>query len=141
MNCISVQIHVGQSTTGPGKHTSISSPLRRRVGARCRKPLQGMPGSCVTQQTGIQILHQGKALGAQGDAASEWQSWSLVQIGLSQSPFSFLGTNCQYYGKFRLPWWCSGLRICLPMQGAQVRSLVQEDATCYKATKPVCHNY
>ena len=33
------------------------------------------------------------------------------------------------------------LRICLPMQGTQVQSLVQEDPTCYGATKPVCHNY
>ena len=34
-----------------------------------------------------------------------------------------------------------GLRICLPMQGTQVRSLVQEDPTCHGATKPVRHNY
>ena len=33
------------------------------------------------------------------------------------------------------------LRICLPMQGAWVRALVQEDPTCRGATKPVCHNY
>ena len=33
------------------------------------------------------------------------------------------------------------LRICLPMQGTQVPSLVQEDPTCHVATKPVNHNY
>ena len=33
------------------------------------------------------------------------------------------------------------LRIRLPMQGTQVRSLVQEDPTCRGATKPVHHNY
>ena len=33
------------------------------------------------------------------------------------------------------------LRICLPMQGTQVQTLVQEDPTCRGATKPVCHNY
>ena len=33
------------------------------------------------------------------------------------------------------------LRICLPMQGTQVWSLVLEDPTCRGATKPVCHNY
>ena len=33
------------------------------------------------------------------------------------------------------------LRIYLPMQGTQVWSLVQEDPTCRRATKPVCHNY
>ena len=33
------------------------------------------------------------------------------------------------------------LRICLPMQGTQVRSLVLEDPTCHRATKPGPHNY
>ena len=33
------------------------------------------------------------------------------------------------------------LRILLPMQGTQVRSLVREDPTCRGATKPVRHNY
>ena len=33
------------------------------------------------------------------------------------------------------------LRICLPMQGTQVRALVREDPTCHRATKPVRHNY
>ena len=33
------------------------------------------------------------------------------------------------------------LRIRLPTQGTQVRSLVQEDPTCRRAPKPVCHNY
>ena len=33
------------------------------------------------------------------------------------------------------------LRICLPMQGTQIRALVREDPTCHRATKPVCHSY
>ena len=33
------------------------------------------------------------------------------------------------------------LRIHLPMQGTRVRVLVQEDATCCGATKPMLHNY
>ena len=33
------------------------------------------------------------------------------------------------------------LRICLPMQGTQVRALVREDPTCHGATKPMRHNY
>ena len=33
------------------------------------------------------------------------------------------------------------LRIHLPMQGTWVRSLVQRDPTCRRATKPVHHNY
>ena len=41
-------------------------------------------------------------------------------------------------GTFLVARW---LRICLPMQGIQVRALVQEDPTCHGATKPVRHNY
>ena len=33
------------------------------------------------------------------------------------------------------------LRICLPMQGTQVRALAWEDPTCRGATKAVRHNY
>ena len=33
------------------------------------------------------------------------------------------------------------LRICLPMQGRRVRSLVWEDPTCSRTTKPMHHNY
>ena len=32
-------------------------------------------------------------------------------------------------------------RIHLPMQGTQFRSLVWEEPTCLRATKPVCHNW
>ena len=32
------------------------------------------------------------------------------------------------------------LRIYLPMQGKQVQSLVQEESTCLRATKPMLHN-
>ena len=30
-------------------------------------------------------------------------------------------------------------RICLPVQGTWVQSLVWEDPTCHRATKPACH--
>ena len=33
------------------------------------------------------------------------------------------------------------LRIHLPMQGTWIQSLVWEDPTCLKTTKPLCHNY
>ena len=32
------------------------------------------------------------------------------------------------------------IRICLPMQGTRLRSLVQEDSICHRATNPVCHS-
>ena len=31
------------------------------------------------------------------------------------------------------------IRLRLPMQGTQLRSLVQEDPTCHRATKPMNH--
>ena len=33
------------------------------------------------------------------------------------------------------------IRVHLPVQGTSVQSLVQEDSTCRRATKPVYHNY
>ena len=43
-----------------------------------------------------------------------------------------------YWG---LPWWLSGRRICLPVQETWVQSLVQEDPTCHRKAKLMCHNY
>ena len=40
-----------------------------------------------------------------------------------------------------LPWWHSGSKIRLKMQGTWVLSLVQEDPTSPGATKPESHNY
>ena len=33
------------------------------------------------------------------------------------------------------------IRICLPMQGTLVQSLVWDDSTSCKATEPLCQNY
>jgi len=33
------------------------------------------------------------------------------------------------------------IRVCLPIQGAWVQSLIQEDSTCHGATKLMGHNY
>ena len=35
----------------------------------------------------------------------------------------------------------ASLKIHLPMQGTQVRSLVQEDPTCHGVDERLCHNY
>ena len=53
---------------------------------------------------------------------------------------------CEFYFNFlRIGGWASlvaqWLRIHLPMQGTQVRSLVRENPTCRRATKPMHHNY
>ena len=50
----------------------------------------------------------------------------------------FCQSKVPLYGTSLVAQW---LRICLPMQGTQVRALVGEDSTCRRANKPVCHNY
>ena len=50
----------------------------------------------------------------------------------------FIHSINSVYGTSLVVQW---LRICLPMQGTQVRVLVWEDPTFCEATKPVRHNY
>ena len=66
---------------------------------------------------------------------------------LNMSPFPASATSGPKYMLFlvlKKEIWTSlvaqWLRIRLPMQGTQVRTLVQEDPTCRGATKPVHHN-
>ena len=47
-------------------------------------------------------------------------------------------TTKEYEGASLVAQW---LRICLLMQGTQVRALVWEDPTCRRAAGPVSHNY
>ena len=47
-------------------------------------------------------------------------------------------TYINLYGASLVAQW---LRICLLMQGTQVRAPVWEDPTCRGATGPVSHNY
>ena len=58
----------------------------------------------------------------------------MCQLGWSTVPSYSISTKL---GTSLVAQW---LRIRLPMQGTQVRALVQEDSTC-GVTKPVCHNY
>ena len=56
----------------------------------------------------------------------------------------FSNTTVQYppqknpLGTFLVVQW---LRICLPIQGTWVQSLLWEDSRCLRATKPMSHNY
>ena len=62
--------------------------------------------------------------------------WLLILLNLS--PWGQIHYLRNHFGTSLVAQW---LRICLPMQGTRVRSLVQEDPTCHGATKPMCHNY
>ena len=56
-------------------------------------------------------------------------------------PKTFLSGNATIKQKCRASLVAQWLRICLLMQGTQVRALVWEDPTCRGATRPVSHNY
>ena len=66
-----------------------------------------------------------------------------LSLSLSLDPFNLEMHVIQFFKKKKkgtslVAQW---LRICLSMQGTQVRALVREDPACHGATKPVCHNY
>ena len=60
---------------------------------------------------------------------------------------STLAASFPYWGSFSrihclgISLVVQGLRICLPMQGTRIWSLVQEDPTCRGTRKPVRHSY
>ena len=69
-------------------------------------------------------------------------SWSFQQFVVHLLYFSQL-SRWEMVSQFNFFWTSlvvEWIKICLPMQGTQVWSLVWEDLTCRRATKPVCHN-
>ena len=63
-------------------------------------------------------------------------SEGLGLLSLQSAPVLFMGEGGKNWRKDA----ARGSK-CLPMQGAWVQSLVQEDSTCHEATKPMHHNY
>ena len=63
----------------------------------------------------------------------KWYKWTYLRNRnrLTDSENKLMGTSL-------VAQW---LRLCLPMQGIQVRPLGQEDPICHGATKPMSHNY
>ena len=79
-----------------------------------------------------------------------WRFLIKLKIGLPYNPaIPVLGiylkknenTNLKRYMHSWASLVAQWLRICLPMQGIRVRTLVWEDPTCLGATRPVSHNY
>ena len=67
----------------------------------------------------------------------QWEKLSLI-IYLITSYFFFYA-YLKYIERASLV--AQWLRVCLPMQGTWVRSLVWEDSTCHGASKPMSHKY
>ena len=67
------------------------------------------------------------------------ESWPWPRAKIFLAPdISFLISKKGRLGASLVAQW---LRICLPMQGTQVRALVWEDPMCRGATRPVSHSY
>ena len=71
---------------------------------------------------------------------SQFHKEILVNLNLSRTSVVEVELTFKsiFWGASLVVQW---LRIRLPMQGTQVRALVQEDPTCRGATKPMHHNY
>ncbi|XP_059983228.1 protein N-terminal glutamine amidohydrolase isoform X1 [Lagenorhynchus albirostris] len=78
------------------------------------------------------------------DSSGNWRepppSYPCIETGVSgvEQSGSVMCFKKDYLGTSLVAQW---LRIHLPMQWTWVQSLVQEDLTCHRATKPVRHNY
>ena len=68
--------------------------------------------------------------------STNWEAWWLYNY-VQTIP---LGYMLLKNDKSRTSLW-QWIRICLPVQGTWVPSLVQEDFTCCRATKLMTHNY
>ena len=82
------------------------------------------------------IIHE-KIYGKEGSElrpyfSADWQQQTICKIIMVRLCKMF-----HHWASLVAQW----LRVCLPMQGTQVRALVWEDPTCHRATRPVSHNY
>ena len=67
--------------------------------------------------------------------------YSMTRIQINKKEICFKKEKQRkHFMDFLVAQW---LRICLAMQGIQVRSLVKipQDPTCHSVTKPACYNY
>ena len=103
-----------------------------RVRARVEKHRSAIHVSKACLELPVQLNHQ--------VSANEWMR-QRVPSGAEKLPNQtlpqFLTQRIMNKTSLVAQW----LRIRLPMQGTQVRALVQEDPTCRGTTKPVRHNY
>ena len=67
--------------------------------------------------------------------------WAFTHYDVSLGNETIAKENTMRRWRQRTSLMVQCLRIHLPMQGTPVSPLVEEDSTCYRATKPACHNY
>ena len=111
--------------------------------------LGGISGSNLTTREGCSAhnTRPGNPGNGPDTVTSHPHGFELMTI---QSLFPYLSNECpprtEVLSCFKN--WKSGtslvaqwIRICLPVQGTRVQSLIQEEPACHGAAKPVCHNY
>ena len=80
-------------------------------------------------------IQEGSRVGQHGAEAPACPAWAGIMGQILRNGIAHLNGMT---GTSLVAQW---LRICLPVQGTRVRSLVWEDPTCHGATKPVRHDY
>ena len=100
------------------------------------------PVGCMRQALGPGALGKPRGSGWRGrwEGGSRWGThvnpW-LFHFNVWQNPLQIKKKKNRVRGTSLVEW----IGICLPVWGTWVRSLVQEDSTCRRATKLVQHNY
>ena len=138
------------ATTIWGRRSALNAGLLTPAGISRSQPQPNLAptgtrsfwrsGSWDRVSLGDYGIHDGMNLGALLPVGQNSSSLPLPLLPLSTPTLVclFLKThankNLRGWTSLVVQW----LRICLPMQGPQVWSLVWEDPTCCGATKPVC---
>ncbi|KAJ8779015.1 hypothetical protein J1605_012866 [Eschrichtius robustus] len=104
----------------------------------------GFPGGAVVENLPAKAGDTGSSPGL-GRSHMPRSNWPRVfphpDLSLRSRSVHLEGTHINLNERYGTSLAVQWLSICLPMQGTQVRSLVREDPTCHRATKPMHHNY
>ena len=125
LNLLNYQVHV----------SCLSIPLAWQHKDNCQIKLP------FCNSLPLQMMHLAQTTNLLPGLFFPWQWWCFLGLQLisvcHQSNF-LSSTKKTCCGTSLVEQW---LRIRLPMQGTRVWSLVQEDPTCHRGSKPVRHNY
>ena len=107
----------------------------------CNRMDYSLPGSPLSMEfskreywSGLPIPSPGE-LPNPGIEPASFVSPAVPPGMLHSDHFGKAAVKTLYWTSLVVQW----LRICLPMQGSWVPSLVREDPTCSGTTKPLCH--
>ena len=116
-------------------HSSINHPGKKQNPKRQARSVSGLGLHKCCREMLFTVLF----MSVKWEHCAHIPSWPIISV-LERSIYHGIweSFNKNTSGTSLVALW---LRIRLPMQRTQVRSLVQEDHTCCGTTKPVRHNY